>query len=101
VLGDKELSALWVKEVAGMRERINGVRRLLVDTLKAKGVPGDFSFITRQRGMFSFSGLKPEHVEALKKKFAIYIVGSGRINVAGITPDNCGRLCEAIAEVVR
>lgn len=100
VLGDKELEKQWRGEVAQMSDRINGMRKLLVETLKAKGVPGDYSFITRQRGMFSFSGLKPEHVDALKKKYAIYIVGSGRINVAGITPDNCGRLCEAIAEVV-
>jgi aspartate/tyrosine/aromatic aminotransferase len=73
----------------------------LVETLKAKGVPGDYSFITRQRGMFSFSGLTKDQVEALREQHAIYIVGSGRINVAGITPENCGRLCEAIAEVVR
>jgi aspartate/tyrosine/aromatic aminotransferase len=101
VLGDKELTALWTKEVAAMRDRINGMRKLLVETLKAKGVPGDYSFITRQRGMFSFSGLKPEHVEALRKDYAIYIVGSGRINVAGITEQNVGRLCEAIAAVVK
>ena len=101
VLGDPELERLWRSEVAQMRDRINGMRRLFVDTLKAKGVPGDYSFITRQRGMFSFSGLTPEHVEALKKKYAIYIVGSGRINVAGITEQNVGPLCEAIAEVVR
>ena len=101
VLGDKELHAMWVKEVAEMRERINGMRQLLVDTLKAKGVPGDYSFITRQRGMFSFSGLTPPQVEALKKKYAIYIVGSGRINVAGITNDNVVPLCDAIADVVK
>ena len=101
VLGDAELRALWETEVAAMRDRINGMRRLLVETLRAKGVPGDYSFITRQRGMFSFSGLTPQHVEALKTKYAIYIVGSGRINVAGITKDNVGRLCEAIAEVVK
>jgi aspartate/tyrosine/aromatic aminotransferase len=71
-----------------------------VKTLKANGVPGDYSFITRQRGMFSFSGLTPPQVEALKQKYAIYIVGSGRINVAGITEENIGTLCEAIAEVV-
>jgi aspartate/tyrosine/aromatic aminotransferase len=100
VLGDKGLRALHVEEVAQMRNRINGMRTLLVETLKAKGVPGDFSFIARQRGMFSFSGLKPDQVETLKKKYAIYIVGSGRINVAGITTGNVGRLCEAIAEVV-
>jgi len=101
VLGDPELTCLWRQEVAQMRDRINGVRRLLVDTLKAKGVPGDYSFITRQRGMFSFSGLTPEQVDALRENYAIYIVRSGRINVAGITEANVGRLCEAIAEVVK
>jgi aspartate/tyrosine/aromatic aminotransferase len=101
VLGDAELRKLWEQEVAQMRGRINGMRELLVKTLKAKGVPGDYSFITRQRGMFSFSGLTPPQVETLKQKYAIYIVGSGRINVAGITEQNVGPLCEAIAEVIR
>jgi len=101
VLGDGELRKIWEKEVADMRGRINGMRELLVKTLKGKGVPGDYSFITRQRGMFSFSGLTPPQVEALKQKYAIYIVGSGRINVAGITEQNVGPLCEAIAEVVK
>src|SRR3954468_9344290 len=101
VLNDPELRKVWEKEVAEMRGRINGMRELLVKTLKAKGVPGDYSFITRQRGMFSFSGLTPEQVEALKQKYAIYIVGSGRINVAGITESNVAPLCEAIADVVK
>jgi aspartate/tyrosine/aromatic aminotransferase len=101
VLGDAELRKLWEKEVAQMRDRINGMRELLVNTLQAKGVPGDYSFITRQRGMFSFSGLTPQQVETLKQKYSIYIVGSGRINVAGITEQNVGSLCEAIAEVVK
>ncbi len=101
VLGDAELRKLWEREVGEMRARINGMRELLVRTLKSKGVPGDYSFITRQRGMFSFSGLTPPQVEALKQKYAIYIVGSGRINVAGITEQNVDPLCEAIAEVVR
>ena len=101
VLGDAALRELWKQEVAQMRDRINGMRELLVKTLKAKGVPGDYSFITRQRGMFSFSGLTPPQVEALKQRYAIYIVGSGRINVAGITEQNVGPLCEAIAEVVK
>jgi aspartate/tyrosine/aromatic aminotransferase len=101
VLGDAELRKQWEQEVAQMRGRINGMRELLVKTLKASGVPGDYSFITRQRGMFSFSGLTPPQVEALKQKYAIYIVGSGRINVAGITDQNVGPLCEAIAEVVK
>ena len=101
ILGDGALRKQWEGEVAQMRDRINGMRGLLVKTLHAKGVPGDYSFITRQRGMFSFSGLTPEHVKTLKEKYAIYIVGSGRINVAGITSDNVGPLCEAIAAVVK
>jgi len=100
VLEDEELTTLWRGEVAKMRDRINGVRRLLVEKLAAKGVPGDYSFITRQRGMFSFSGLTPNQVETLREKYSIYIVGSGRINVAGITAANVDRLCEAIADVV-
>jgi aspartate/tyrosine/aromatic aminotransferase len=100
VLGEPALRREWEGEVSQMRDRINGMRQLLVKTLRDKGVPGDYSFITRQRGMFSFSGLTPEHVKALKEKYAIYIVGSGRINVAGITEENVGPLCEAIADVV-
>jgi aspartate/tyrosine/aromatic aminotransferase len=101
VLGDAQLRKQWEQEVAEMRGRINGMRELLVKTLKAKGVRGDYSFITGQRGMFSFSGLTPPQVEALKQKYAIYIVGSGRINVAGITEQNVGPLCEAISEVTK
>ena len=100
VLQDAGLRARWKLEVATMRDRINGMRRLFVDTLKAKGVDRDFSFITRQRGMFSFSGLTKEQVEELRRKYAIYIVGSGRINVAGMTEANMGRLCEAVASVL-
>jgi aspartate/tyrosine/aromatic aminotransferase len=71
-----------------------------VETLKAKGVKTDFSFIMRQTGMFSFSGLNKQQVETLRSKYAIYIVGSGRINVAGMTEANMDRLCTAIAEVM-
>jgi len=99
-LNDPGLRALWEGEVAEMRARINGMRQLFVDTLKAKGVTRDFSFITRQKGMFSFSGLNKEQVDVLREKHAIYIVGSGRINVAGMTPSNMDRLCAAIVEVL-
>lgn len=100
VLQDPELRAKWEIEVADIRNRINGMRHLFVDTLKAKGVARDFSFIIQQRGMFSFSGLTKEQVAKLREKYAIYIVGSGRINVAGMTEANMGRLCDAIASVL-
>jgi aspartate/tyrosine/aromatic aminotransferase len=83
-----------------MRDRINGVRRLFVETLKDQGIERDFGFIERQRGMFSFSGLNPGQVALLRERHSIYIVDSGRINVAGITSGNIDRLCRAIAEVI-
>lgn len=100
IMQDDDLRAAWEKEVSAMRDRINGMRRLFVETLAARGVTQDFSFLTRQRGMFSFSGLTKDEVEALRTEFAIYIVGSGRINVAGMTEANMDRLCGCIAEVL-
>lgn len=100
ILQDPELKALWVEEVAAMRDRIQTMREGLVATLKAKGVARDFSFIAAQNGMFSFSGLSKEQVDRLRAEHAIYIVGSGRISVAGITPSNMEPLCDAIAKVL-
>ena len=100
ILRDDELRQSWVQEVAAMRDRINGMRQSLVDALAAAGVPGDYNFIKQQRGMFSFSGLTKTQVEQLREEHAIYIVGSGRINVAGLTPTNIGQVAEAIAKVV-
>lgn len=100
IIHDSDLRARWEEELKAMRERINGMRSLYVSTLKAKGVALDFSFIERQRGMFSFSGLDKSQVEELRERFSIYIVGSGRINVAAITPANVDGLCEAIASIL-
>jgi len=101
VLRDPALRAQWEREVTEMRERINTMRHLFVETLNEKGVVRDFSFIAQQRGMFSFSGLNPDQVKALREKHAVYIVGSGRISVAGMTEDNMDYLCSAIADVLK
>ncbi len=100
ILNDAELTALWHDEVAQMRQRIHQMRELFVKTLKEKGAQGDFSFITNQCGMFSFSGLSKAQVERLREEFAVYIVGSGRISVAGMTTHNMDALCHAISEVL-
>jgi aspartate aminotransferase len=71
-----------------------------VKELAAAGIQQDFGFITQQKGMFSFSGLSRAQVDQLRERFAVYIVGSGRINVAGLTPGNVGPLCKAIAQVL-
>ena len=95
VLGDPALRAQWEQELAEMRDRILEMRKLLVEKLNAAGA-GDYSFIAEQNGMFSFSGLDKDQVERLKKEFGIYIVGSGRICVAGINHGNIDRLVEAL-----
>ncbi|MGF1694569.1 aspartate/tyrosine/aromatic aminotransferase [Vibrio lamellibrachiae] len=100
ILNDAALRAEWEGEVAEMRDRIQEMRELFVATLKSEGVDADFSFIQRQNGMFSFSGLSKEQVTRLKDEFAIYIVGSGRISVAGMTKSNMGPLCKGIAAVL-
>ena len=100
ILSDAELRRQWHGELAAMRDRINGVRDLFVEKMNEKAPQSDFSFIARQKGMFSFSGLSPLQVDELKSKHSIYIVNSGRINVAGITQGNIDRLCEAIASVL-
>jgi aspartate aminotransferase len=101
VLGTPQLRKQWEAELADMRSRINGMRRLFVETMKKKAPQHDFSFLSSQKGMFSFSGLNPMQVDELKTKQAIYIVVSGgRINVAGMTEDNMEQITSAIASVL-
>ncbi len=100
VLSDATLRAEWEAEVAEMRSRIKTMRNAMVQKLQDLGVNQDFSFINDQNGMFSFSGLNKEQVARLRSEFGVYIVGSGRINVAGITTKNIDALCSAIAKVL-
>jgi aromatic-amino-acid transaminase len=100
ILNDEALRNEWEQEVADMRDRIQEMRTLFVQTLKDCGVDADFSFIERQNGMFSFSGLNKDQVTRLKEEFGIYIVGSGRISVAGMTKNNMLPLCKGIAAVL-
>jgi Aspartate/tyrosine/aromatic aminotransferase len=99
VLADPAMRARWEGELAEMRERILQMRKLFVRRLREKGVERDFSFIERQRGMFSYSGLSRETVDRLRSQYSIYIVGSGRICVASLNEKNIDYLCEAIADV--
>ncbi|MGR2855701.1 aspartate/tyrosine/aromatic aminotransferase [Erwinia sp. 1181_3] len=100
ILGNSALRALWEQELTSMRERIQRMRQLFVNTLQEKGAKGDFSFIIDQNGMFSFSGLTKDQVVRLRDEFGVYAVNSGRVNVAGMTPDNMSPLCEAIVAVL-
>lgn len=100
VLADPALRAQWEQELAAMRQRIQRMRMLLVEKLKLKGVAKDFSFLLKQRGMFSYTGLTPVQVDSLRKEFGIYIISSGRINVAGLTESNLDVVVDALAKVL-
>ncbi|TSA15436.1 MAG: aspartate/tyrosine/aromatic aminotransferase [Betaproteobacteria bacterium] len=100
VLANPELRTLWEQELGQMRERIKSMRKLLVEKIHAR-VPGaDFSFVTRQRGMFSYSGLTKEQVVRMREEFAVYAIESGRICVAALNSGNVDYSADAIAKVI-
>jgi aromatic-amino-acid transaminase len=100
VLGNPELRALWEKELGEMRVRIKDMRQKLVDGLKAAGVKQDFSFITQQIGMFSYSGLSKDQMVRLRSEFGVYGTDSGRMCVAALNNHNVAHVCKAIATVL-
>lgn len=97
ILNDPDLKAAWRVELAEMRGRLREMRVLLNDALKEKAPDHDFSHLVRARGMFCFLGIPVEQVNRLKKEFGVYMVGSSRINTAGITAENVNYLSDAIA----
>jgi aromatic-amino-acid transaminase len=99
VLTTPALRAQWEDELAAMRGRIKQMRRALVEQLGAAGVKGDLSFITRQQGMFSYSGLTAAQMQRLRSEFGIYGVDSGRICVAALNHKNLPAVAQAIAAV--
>jgi aromatic-amino-acid transaminase len=101
ILNDPALRTQWEQELEEMRQRIGAMRAAFVEGLVAEGITRDFSFIKRQRGMFSFSGLSVEQVHRLRSEFGLYIVDSGRICVAAMNDRNLKPICSAIAKVLQ
>ncbi len=101
VLTTPELRASWVEELTEMRERIKQMRSALVDRLQAHGADRDFSFVLRQNGMFSYSGLNGEQVDRLREEFHIYAVHTGRICVAALNSRNVDYVAKAISTVLQ
>lgn len=99
VLGDPKLRAEWEQELAAMRNRIREMRELLAEAMKKAGSPRDFSFVTKQDGMFSFTGFTPEQIERLKKDYGIYAVANGRICIAGLNHKNIEYVAKAFTAV--
>ena len=101
VLTTPELRASWIEELTEMRERIRQMRSALVESLQAHGANRDFAFVSRQNGMFSYSGLTPEQVDRLRDEFHIYAVSTGRICVAALNTRNVGYVAKAITTVLQ
>ncbi len=101
VLATPELRALWEQELAGMRDRIRAMRTGLVEKLQARGVTQDFSFVIKQRGMFSYTGLTVSQVDRLREQYGIYAVSTGRICLAALNSRNIDYVADAIAAVVK
>jgi len=100
VMADPALRALWEKELGEMRVRIKAMRQKLVDGLKAAGIAQDMSFITRQIGMFSYSGLSKDQMVRLRNEFGVYGTDTGRMCVAALNSKNIDYVCAAIAKVI-
>ncbi len=100
VLLNPELRQMWEDDLAIMRDRIRAMRSSLVEKLKAKGTAQDFSFIIKQRGMFSYTGLSAEQVARMQSEFGIYAVSTGRICLAALNTKNIDYVANAIATVL-
>eukprot|EP01091_Cochliopodium_minus_P004015 TRINITY_DN13938_c0_g1_i1.p1 TRINITY_DN13938_c0_g1~~TRINITY_DN13938_c0_g1_i1.p1 ORF type:complete len:446 (+),score=141.22 TRINITY_DN13938_c0_g1_i1:50-1339(+) len=99
ILGDPELTKLWREEVKLMADRIIQMRTNLVSSLHKHGSQRDWSHITKQIGMFCFSGLTPEQVDRLANEFSIYMTRNGRISMAGVISSKVDYLAESIHKV--
>jgi len=100
VLANAELRKMWEEDLAGMRDRIRVMRLSLVEKLKVRGLVEDFSFIIRQRGMFSYTGLTAQQVARMQSEFGIYAVSTGRICLAALNTRNIDHVADGIAAVL-
>lgn len=100
VLESAELRGVWESELAGMRDRIRTMRSRLTDGLRTVAPGADFSFVLRQRGMFSYSGLTKAQVDRLRTEFSVYAIDTGRICVAALNSKNIDYVVQAIGKVI-
>jgi aspartate aminotransferase len=100
VLADPALRAAWQAEVAQMVARMKSLRAMLAGRLSARRPDTDFSWLTRQRGMFSLLGLDAQDITALRERHHVYMPQDGRINVAGISDENVDYVADAVASVI-
>ena len=100
VLGDSDLHAQWLQELAQMRLRMAAMRKALHEQLCALRPGHDFAYLLHQRGMFSYTGLTAQQVDRLREQEAVYLIRSGRMCVAGLNSGNVARVAGAMAAVI-
>ncbi|MEL7023995.1 MAG: amino acid aminotransferase [Pseudomonadota bacterium] len=100
ILGDAQLKSVWLDELGAMRDRMAQQRRDFVSALEAYGLADRFGFVARQTGMFSLLGIDREVIDRLRDEWHVYIVGSSRINVAGLTASKVAYIAEALAATI-
>ena len=100
ILADDTLTSDWHSELADMRQRLRDMRELIGNALQDKAPDHDFSHLVRATGMFCFLGISSEQIATLKNDYGVYMVGSSRVNIAGITPANVDYLADSIAAVL-
>ena len=96
ILHDNDLRRSWQTELDTMRERVNNLRRTLVEALRKRSNSDRYDFLGDHRGLFSLTGLSGEHVAHLRQHNGIYLIGDGRMNVAGLTEDNVEVFADAL-----
>lgn len=101
ILSDPELYAEWLTEVKKMSDRINAMRERLYDLLVENQTPGEWGHIKKQIGMFSYTGLTPEQVDAMAKYAHIYMTRDGRISMAGLNEHNIKYFADAMSKAVK
>jgi len=101
VLSSPELYQEWRDELLDMSMRIQDMRKVLFDELTRLETPGTWEHVTDQIGMFSFTGLSPEQAKQMVEKHHIYMLGNGRVSMAGVTSGNVKYIAAAIDDVVR
>lgn len=101
ILHSSQLKAEWIQELEGMRSRIQTMRERLRIGLIERGVKKDLNFLSQQKGLFSFTGLTSDQVDALRQRYGVYLIGNGRINIAGLNENNIEYATQAIAAVMK
>jgi len=101
ILSNADLKRQWLDDVKGMADRVNTMRIKLKAGLANAGSVKNWDHITNQIGMFCFTGMTPEQVDALMRDHSVYLTRDGRISVAGISSNNVEYLANAMHQVTK